>query len=82
MACAIATLLLTLVGRHLVASSLDVMASAFEGSAVGLAPIARLLGEQELRPITRAFASAFEGLLFGTGLAFGLTHRPNRPMRQ
>ena len=75
-ACALAAIALTLADRHLVASSLDVMASAFDGSDVGLAPIARLLGEQELRPITRALVSAFEGLLFGTGLAFGLTHRP------
>ena len=79
LACAVVALLLTLAGRQLVASSLDLMASAFEGSAVGLAPIARLLGEQELRPITRGVVSVFEGLMFGTGLAFGLTHRPQRP---
>ena len=53
------------------------MASAFDGSGVGLAPLARLLGEQDLRPVTRTIVSAFEGLLFGSGLAFGLTHRPN-----
>ena len=75
-ACAVAALLLTLGGRHLVASSLDVMAAAFEGSDVGLAPLARLLGEESLRPVTRALVSSFEGLLFGAGLAFGLTHRP------
>ncbi len=76
--CAAAALLLTLGGRHLVASSLDVMAGAFEGSDVGLAPLARLLGEDTLRPFTRALVSSFEGLLFGAGLAFGLTHRPRR----
>lgn len=75
-ACAVAAISLTLADRHLVASSLDMMASAFDGSDVGLAPLARLLGEQELRPVTRGLASAFEGLLFGAGLAFGLTHRP------
>jgi hypothetical protein len=52
------------------------MASAFEGSHVGLAPLARLLGEEGLRPLTRTIISAFEGLMFGAGLAFGLTHRP------
>jgi len=77
-ACAIAGILLTVAGRHLVASTLDVMASAFEGSDVGLAPLARLLGEQALRPITRGVVSGFEGFLFGAGLAFGLTHRPAR----
>ncbi|MEO7190732.1 MAG: transcriptional regulator [Vicinamibacterales bacterium] len=76
--CAVAAVLLTLSGRHLVASSLDVMASAFSGSHVGLAPLARLLGEEGLRPVTRTLVSAFEGLLFGAGLAFGLTHRPSR----
>jgi DNA-binding winged helix-turn-helix (wHTH) protein len=80
-ACAGAALLLTLGDRHLVASSLDVMAAAFDGSDVGLAPLARLLGEEELRPVTRALVSAFEGLLFGAGLAFGLTHRPKPESR-
>ena len=74
--CAMAGILLTLAGRHLVGSSLDAMASAFEGSDVGLAPLARLLGEETLRPMTRTVVSAFEGLMFGAGLAFGLTHRP------
>ena len=77
-ACALAGLLMAWGGRQFVASSLDVMASAFDGSHVGLAPLARLLGEQELRPLTRTIVSGFEGLLFGAGLAFGLTHRPRR----
>jgi DNA-binding winged helix-turn-helix (wHTH) protein len=76
LSCAAAATLLTLGGRHLVGSSLDVLASAFDGSSVGLAPIARLLGEEALRPVTRTLVSAAEGLLFGAGLAFGLTHRP------
>ena len=77
MACAVAGILLTLADRHLVASSLDAMAAIFDGSRVGLTPLARLLGEQELRLLTRTIISAFEGLLFGAGLAFGLTHRPH-----
>jgi hypothetical protein len=59
-----------------VASSLDVMAAAFEGSKVGLAPIAQLLGEEQLRPVTRMVVSAFEGLMLGAGIAIGLTRRP------
>jgi hypothetical protein len=54
------------------------MAAAFEGSRVGLAPLARLLGEEDLRPVTRTVIGACEGLLFGAGLSFGLTHRPRR----
>jgi DNA-binding winged helix-turn-helix (wHTH) protein len=77
-ACAIAGVVMAAAGRHLVASSLDLMAAAFDGSDVGLAPLARLLGEQDLRPVTRGVVSAFEGLLFGAGLAFGLVHRPRR----
>lgn len=63
-------------GRHMVGSSLDLMAGAFAGSKVGLDPFARLLGEDSLRPITRTLVSGFEALLFGTGLAFGLMRRP------
>ncbi len=75
-ACGAAAIALSLAGRNLVASSLDVMAAAFEGSGVGLAPLARLLGEEELRPVTRTLISGAEATLFGIGLAFGLTHRP------
>ncbi len=74
--CGLAAIALSLGGRNLVASSLDVMAAAFEGSDVGLAPLARLLGEEELRPVTRTLISGAEATLFGIGLAFGLTHRP------
>ncbi len=75
-ACALAGIGITLAGGTMVAASLDVAAGAFQGSQVGLAPIASLLGEGTLRPITGTLISAFEGLLFGAGLAFGLTHRP------
>ena len=52
------------------------MARAFQGSQWGLAPVARLLGEKELGPVTRAVVGAYEGLLFGFGLIAGLTRRP------
>jgi DNA-binding winged helix-turn-helix (wHTH) protein len=78
LACAAAAILLSAANFHLVGSSLDVIAEVFQGSDVALAPIGRLLGEQELRPVTRMLVSALEGLLFGAGLAFGLTHRPGR----
>jgi hypothetical protein len=74
--CAAAGVLLAVRGRHLVAASLDLVANQFAGSSVGLAPLARLLGEQELRFMTRLYLSGFEGFLFGAGLVLGLTHRP------
>jgi DNA-binding winged helix-turn-helix (wHTH) protein len=67
---------LSLAGRHLVGSSLDMMADAFAGSSVGLDPLAQLLGEDSLRPVTRLIVGSFEGLMFGTGLTFGLMRRP------
>ena len=79
LAAAIGAVALALAGGHLVGSSLDLMASAFAGSQVGLEPLARLLGEEHLRPVTRMVVSGFEGVLFGSGLAFGLTIRPRRP---
>jgi DNA-binding winged helix-turn-helix (wHTH) protein len=75
--CAVAGIALALGGRHLVAASLDVLSSRFDGASVGLGPIARALGEGELRPVTRTLVSGFEGLLFGAGLALGLTRRPH-----
>jgi hypothetical protein len=75
LACGAAGLVLALFDRHLVASSLDLLAERFIGSGVGLTPIARALGEGDLRPITRTLVSGLEGLLFGSGLVFGLTHR-------
>jgi DNA-binding winged helix-turn-helix (wHTH) protein len=69
---------LALAGRHLVGSSLDVIADAFAGSDVGLDALARLLGEDSIRPMTRAVVNGLEALLFGAGLAFGLTRRPSR----
>jgi hypothetical protein len=79
--CAVGGLAVALAGGRLVGASLDLVASGFDGSQVGLGPIARWLGEQEFRPVTRAVVSAFEGLMFGTGLVAGLTHRP-RPRNQ
>lgn len=73
---AVAGVGLAVAGRHLVGSSLDLIADAFAGSEVGLDALARLLGEDSIRPITRAIVNGLEALLFGAGLAFGLTRRP------
>ncbi|MGH9867124.1 MAG: hypothetical protein ACREAA_03030, partial [Candidatus Polarisedimenticolia bacterium] len=76
MVCAAGCVLLAMAGRRLGGASLDLMARSFEGSDVGLAPLARLMGETEVGAITRVVLSAWEGLLFGAGLAWGMTRRP------
>ena len=77
LACALAAGMLGWSGRFLGAMSLDFMAQSFPGSQVGLAPLARLLGEQEPGVVSRVAISVFEGLMFGSGLAAGLTRRPS-----
>jgi DNA-binding winged helix-turn-helix (wHTH) protein len=76
--CALAGLALGWSGSHLGAMSLDFMSRTFPGSQVGLAPLARLLGEESPGMVTRTVISAYEGLLFGFGLIFGFTRRPRR----
>jgi DNA-binding winged helix-turn-helix (wHTH) protein len=73
--CAAAAVALTSLGRHLTAASLNLMARSFRGSQVGLAPLARLLGEPELGPLTRNVLAAYEGFIFGCGVILGLTRR-------
>jgi DNA-binding winged helix-turn-helix (wHTH) protein len=75
--CAVGGALLGALGGKTVSVTLDAIADTYAGSQVGLGPLARLLGEQDLRPMTRSITSALEGLLFGFGVAFGLTHRPS-----
>lgn len=74
--CAVAAVSLTLAGGHMGGVSLDAIARAFSGSHAGLAPLGRLFGEDGLGPRTRALLAAYEGVLFGFGLALGLTRRP------
>jgi hypothetical protein len=77
-ATACAGIVLALIGRRMVATSLDLVANAFGGSHVGLAPLAEFLGGDRLRPVTQTLVSGFEGLMLGAGIAFGLTRRPGR----
>jgi len=74
--CAAAGSALGAIGANTVSVTLDTVGNTYDGSQVALAPLARILGEQEVHPLTRTLVSGFEGLLFGFGLALGLTHRP------
>jgi hypothetical protein len=76
LACGAAGLLATAAGANLTGASLNTLARAFQGSQVQLAPVARLLGEAELGPVTRGALAVYEGALFGFGLLFGFTRRP------
>ncbi|HVO12063.1 MAG TPA: winged helix-turn-helix domain-containing protein [Vicinamibacteria bacterium] len=73
---ATAAVALALAGGHLGALSLDLMARSFPGSQVGLAPLARLLGERAPGRLTAVAISGWEGLMFAAGTVGGLTRRP------
>ena len=66
---------ISLLGATLGGATLNSIARAFQGSQVGIAPLARLLGEPDLGPLTRAALGAWEGLLFGASVALGFTRR-------
>jgi len=74
-ACGLAALGLTLAGRPLVGGTIHAIAQASRGSQATLTPIGRLIGEPDFGPVTASVIGTGEGLLFGFGLALGLTHR-------
>ena len=74
--CAAAGSIVCLAGGHLVGTSLNLLAHAFQGSHVGLAPLAALLGEADPGPLTGTLSGGLEGFFFGVGLIGGLTRRP------
>jgi len=76
LACAAATLALALSGRAPVGGTVHLIAEASQGSQVVLTPLGRLVGEPDFGPVSAAILGTGEGLLFGAGLAFGLTRRP------
>lgn len=75
-ACGLAALSVTQSGRPLVGGTIHRIAQASRGSQATLTPFGRLLGEPDFGPVSRAVIGTGEGLLFGIGLAFGLTRRP------
>jgi DNA-binding winged helix-turn-helix (wHTH) protein len=75
LATAAGCVLAALLGATLAGASLNTIARSFQGSQVGLAPLARRLGEPDLGPLTRMALGAWEGLLFGAGVVLGFTRR-------
>ena len=64
-------------GGRLGAASLDAIVERFPDSRVRLDRLAGALGEADVgAPWTRTALGAGEGVLFGAGLAAGLTRRP------
>ena len=76
--CGLAGLILTGAGWPLVGGTIHTIASGSDGSQVALTPLGRLLGETEFGPLSSAITGTGEGLLFGLGVALGLTRRRNR----
>jgi DNA-binding winged helix-turn-helix (wHTH) protein len=67
---------LALSGRLLVGGLVNEIARISPDARLVLAPLGRLIGEPGFGPIARALLSAFEGGVFGTALAWGMTSRP------
>jgi hypothetical protein len=78
LACALAAAVLSAAGLRLGAASLRSVTAGFPNSQVRFEAFAPLTGEAHLGPRTRIALGASEGLLFGVGLAAGLTRRPRR----
>ena len=74
--CGLAALGLALAGRPLVGGTVHLIAEASSGSQATLTSLGRFIGEPDFGPVTAAVISTGEGVLFGIGLALGLTRRP------
>ena len=78
LACAVAAALLCSGGRRLGAVSLHAVVAGFPETQVRFDAFSPLVGEAKLGPRTWTALGGGEGLLFGMGLAAGLTRRPRR----
>jgi hypothetical protein len=73
--CGLASLALVLAGFPLVGGTLHAISQASAGAQTTLAPLGRLLGEQDFGPLTESLVGTGEGLMFGIGLGFGLSRK-------
>lgn len=74
-ACGLATMALALAGYPLVGGTIHEIAEASRASQTTMAPLGRLIGEPDFGPLTATLLATGEGVLFGAGLALGLTFR-------
>jgi DNA-binding winged helix-turn-helix (wHTH) protein len=74
-ACGLAALGLAMAGRSLVGGTIHAITQASIGGQAILTPLGRLLGEPGFGAVSAALISTGEGLVFGLGLALGLTYR-------
>jgi DNA-binding winged helix-turn-helix (wHTH) protein len=81
LACALAGGLVSASGGQLGAVSLQGVVERFPETRVRLEVLGEPFGEDGLGPRTRVAVGFAEGLLFGAGLAAGLTRRPRRRER-
>jgi DNA-binding winged helix-turn-helix (wHTH) protein len=74
--CGVAALLLSLDGRPLVGGTIHAIATHSAGSQAALTSLGRLIGEPDFGPVSRAIIGTGEAMIFGLGVALGLTRRP------
>lgn len=74
-ACGLAALLVTSLGRPLVGGTIHRIASTSAGPQAALTPLGRLVGEPNFGPLSSAVLGTAEGLLFGLGIALGVSRR-------
>ena len=75
-ASALGGIVLAISGRPLVGGTIHALAQTSGGAHTLLTPLARLVGEPDFGPLTRALIAAGEAGVFGAGLAAGLTRSP------
>ena len=74
--CGMAGLVLAQAERPLVGVTIHQIADAADGSRATMAPLGKLIGEPDFGPVSRLIAAFGETAMFGFGLAWGLTRRP------
>jgi DNA-binding winged helix-turn-helix (wHTH) protein len=75
--CAIGAVAVGMLGLPLVGGYVHAIAQTARDGQALLAPLGRFIGEPGFGPLTQTMFGAFEGAVFGSSLAYGLTRRPS-----